>query len=162
MAITIRKAVERDVKSIFKLIKELAIFEKAGDQVTLTPEQLLKDGFQSNPAKYQAVVADKDGEIIGVAIYYFRYSTWKGSTLYLEDLVITERFRRKGIGQALFEHVVYLAKKWDVGRLEWQVLEWNHPAIAFYEAINTKFDKEWINCQLSQDQLQEFPFKTIG
>lgn len=161
MAITIRKALEKDVKSMHKLIKELTIFEKAGDQVSITPEDLLRDGFRSNPAKYQAIVADKDGELIGMALYYFRYSTWKGSTLYLEDLIVTERFRRKGIGKALFEHVIYLSKKWEVARLEWQVLEWNHPAISFYDSINTNFDEEWVNCKLDKDQLDNYQFETI-
>ncbi len=161
MSIVIRKAKETDCKGMLALIQELADYEKAGDQVAITADILRKDGFGEHPL-FQVFVADFNGQIVGMALFYPRYSTWKGKTIHLEDLVVKERFRKHGIGRALFERVVLEAKNFGVGRMEWQVLDWNEPTIAFYKAIESNFDSEWVNCTLSKDQINSFQYKTIN
>lgn len=151
--IEIRRGKIEDCDGVLALIKELATYEKAPNEVTLTLEQLQLDGFGAKP-KYQLFVADYQGDIVGIALYYFKYSTWKGECLYLEDLVVKEAWRRQKIGKALFEAVANEAKRLQVPRFEWQVLEWNAPAIAFYEKYEAHLDTEWINCKLTGDQLQ--------
>lgn len=147
-AINIRAGKKEDCHQVLELIRELASYEKALPEVELTAEQLMKDGFESSPPKYQLLVADDNGEIVGCALYYRRYSTWKGSTLYLEDLVVKESYRRKGAGSALLKALMKVAGEENAARLEWQVLDWNQDAIAFYERFNTQFDEEWVNCRL--------------
>lgn len=151
--IIIRKGQAKDCEGVMALIQELATYEKAPNEVTLTVDQLHSDGFGETP-KYQLFVAEKSGEIVGIALYYFKYSTWKGQCLYLEDLVVREALRRKKIGKALFEAVAAEAKRLQVPRFEWQVLDWNAPAIAFYTQYNTHFDNTWVNCKLTGEQLQ--------
>lgn len=148
----IRSANAEDVSGMLKLIQDLAAYEKAADQVVLTEEQLREDGFGTHPA-YKALVAEVEGAIVGLALYYPRYSTWKGRTLYLEDLVVDERFRRKGIGRQLLVELMRIATKERVARLEWQVLDWNEPAVAFYRSLHVEFDREWINCRLVPDTM---------
>ena len=160
MGIVIRRAKESDANGMYKLIKELAEYENAPNEVKITPEQLKKDGFGEN-ILFNAFVADYNGSVIGMALFYPRYSTWKGKTLHLEDLVVTSKFRKHGIGKALFERVVLEAKKSNVQRMEWQVLDWNEPAIKFYKSVHSNFDNEWINCTFSVDQLSSYNFKTI-
>lgn len=147
MEITIRKAIKADVPEILELVKVLAAFEKAEDQVTNTIEAMEKDGFGDNPI-FEAFVAHKDGQMIGIAVYYFRYSTWKGKRMYLEDIVVLEEFRGVGAGKQLFEKVIQEGKDTQCTGMMWQVLDWNKSAIDFYERYNAKFDDDWVNCKL--------------
>lgn len=144
----IRKANATDIPSMMKLIVELAIYERAPNEVTNTEQMMFKDGFGDNPL-YHAFVADKEGEIIGFAITYYRYSTWKGRCLYLEDLIVTENYRNKGIGQKLFDYCLSFGKKNSCEKMIWQVLDWNQPAINFYNKNNAQLDNSWINGSLS-------------
>jgi GNAT superfamily N-acetyltransferase len=139
----IRIAKRSDVPAIFALIQELALYEKAPEQVTNTAEQLSVDLFDEHLC--EAIVAELDSEIIGFALYYSSYSTWKGACLYLEDFYVKEEFRKLGIGQQLFDEIVLIAKARNVKRMDWQVLEWNEPAIRFYEKQQALLDPEWLN-----------------
>ena len=146
MNIEIRPAIPTDVQSIFELIKELAIYEKAPDQVSNTPEALARDLFEKNLC--QAIVALQDSEIVGFALYYTSYSTWKGACLYLEDFYVKQDKRRLGIGKLLFDEIVQIAQKTNVKRMDWQVLDWNEPAIQFYKKQGAILDVEWVNGRL--------------
>jgi len=154
MEITIRKGIKSDLPRVLGLIRELATYEKAPDEVTVTIEELEKDGFGEHPV-FNFFVAEKE-TIIGIALYYIKYSTWKGKCIFLEDLIVTEEFRKYGIGKKLFDEVVNVTKEMKAARLEWQVLEWNEPAIKFYKKLNSNFDKEWINCKLTGEQIQNY------
>ena len=145
--VQIRKAVPSDMSRVLELIKELAIYENAEDQVTNTAEQLTEDGFGDAPA-FECVVAQLADEVIGFAIYYTSYSTWKGTCLYLEDLLVTETKRRLGVGKLLFDEVLRIARERNAKRFEWQVLDWNEPAINFYKKYKADLDPEWINGKL--------------
>ncbi|MDF7818329.1 GNAT family N-acetyltransferase [Runella sp. MFBS21] len=147
MNIKIRKGLPEDVPSVFELVKELALYEKAPEQVTNTPEMMLKDGFGPDPI-FGLFVAEVDDKVVGISLYYFRYSTWKGKRLYLEDIVVTETMRGYGLGKKLFDATVEEAKATHCTGMMWQVLDWNKPAIDFYEKYGTRFDGEWINCHL--------------
>lgn len=144
MSVTLRKGVESDLPTILELIKELALFEKAPEQVINTIEKMKKDGFGNNPV-YWFFVAESKGGIIGTAIYYLRYSTWKGVRLYLEDLIVTESARGIGAGKMLFEACIYEAKAKGYKGMNWQVLDWNTPALDFYKSYGADLDGEWIN-----------------
>lgn len=137
------------------LIRELAEFERAPLEVTTTVEEMERDGFGENPI-YKFFVAEGAEGIVGIALYYTAYSTWKGRTLYLEDLVVTERLRRQGVGRKLFNAVAQEAKDTGAKRFRWQVLEWNEPAIAFYKTIGADLDCEWINCTMTEEQIQKY------
>jgi GNAT superfamily N-acetyltransferase len=153
MVVKIRAAEHHDTERILSLIRELALFEKAGDEVELTVNQLQKDMFDE-PALCKALVAEMPGVgVIGAALYYNRYSTWKGKTLYLEDLIVTEDHRGKGIGKQLLEGVIGVAAEMGAARLEWQVLDWNADAIRFYERMGASLDATWINVRLTGEQL---------
>lgn len=141
---TIRPATENDVPQIMGLIHELALFEKAPEEVINTTEQMKKDGFGANPL-FKCLVAETSAGIIGFALYYYRYSTWKGKCLYLEDFYLKEDFRNFGVGKLLFDTIKETAKHDNCKRINWQVLDWNEPAIKFYEKYNSGFDKEWWN-----------------
>jgi len=153
--ISIRQAKVTDCKSLMDLITELAIYEKAGDEVEITAAHLEKDGFGEVPQFY-VIVAEKNSEIIGMALYYYKYSTWKGSCLYLEDLVVKEEFRKEGVGGRLFEQVISVAKQKKVKRMEWQVLDWNEPAIKFYKKYGAELDSEWLNGRFYAKHLEAF------
>lgn len=155
MEVSVRKGVKADLPEMLALIKELAIYEKAPDEVTITIEELEHDGFGEYPA-YKFFVAEKGSRIIGIALYYIKYSTWKGKCIFLEDIIVTEQFRKLGIGKKLFNEVIKAAKEINAPRLEWQVLEWNEPAIQFYKKLNSNFDTEWINCKLVGEQIQNY------
>lgn len=144
--ISIRQAVIGDEQTIFELIKELARYEKAPEQVTNTAEQLATDLFQDKIC--DAIVASKNNEIIGFALYYISYSTWKGRCLYLEDFYVQENHRKFGAGGMLFDEVVEIAKQMGVKRMDWQVLEWNQLALDFYKKRNAILDPEWMNGRL--------------
>lgn len=148
----IRKAKREDCGQILELIKALALYEKAENEVSITLAELEADGFGENPI-YDCIVAEMDRRIVGMALFYEKYSTWKGKALYLEDLIVTESKRRSGIGKALFEAVIMEAKKRNSGRMEWQVLEWNQAAIDFYKKFAASLDGEWLNGRLSKAQL---------
>ncbi len=145
--IVIRRAVKEDCPGILELIRELAFFERAPEEVTVTLEHFEKSGFGVNPV-WWAFVAESDGEVQAFALYYIRYSTWKGQRMYLEDLLVTEKMRGKGIGQLLFHELLKEAKEKQLNGIVWQVLEWNEPAIKFYKKLNASFDAEWINCSV--------------
>ena len=146
--ITIRKGTPADVEPALLLIKELAAFEKAPEQVINTVEQMLIDGYGEKPI-FDLLVAEADQKIAGIAIYFIKYSTWKGKCLYLDDIVVQESLRGKGIGKHLFDAVVAEAKLCNCQQLQWQVLNWNEPAINFYKKYDTVFDAEWINCKIT-------------
>jgi GNAT superfamily N-acetyltransferase len=155
MNITIRKGEKKDLPQALDLVKELAEYEKAPLEVTVTVEEMEQDGFGVNPV-FGFFVAENENKIVGIALYYIKYSTWKGRCLFLEDIIVTEQFRKYGIGKKLFDEVVKVAKTMKARRMEWQVLEWNEPAIKFYEKLNSNFDKEWINCKLTQEQINNY------
>lgn len=158
MDIIIRKGETKDIPGALALIKELAEYERAANEVTVTLEQLEEDGFGED-AVYKFFVAEADDKILGIALYYIKYSTWKGKCVFLEDIIVTEKQRGNKIGEKLFKEVVKVAKEMKVPRLEWQVLEWNEPAINFYKKFNANFDKEWINCKLTGEQLMQYKFE---
>jgi GNAT superfamily N-acetyltransferase len=147
MNITLRKAVREDCPRLLELVKELAVYERAPKEVTVTLEHFEKSGFGSRPV-WWAIVAEVDGRVEGFALYYIRFSTWKGQRMYLEDFIVTEKMRGKGLGKLLFEELIKIAKKKQFHGIQWQVLEWNEQAINFYKKYNTDFDPEWINCGL--------------
>jgi GNAT superfamily N-acetyltransferase len=153
MKAQIRKGEAKDLPATLGLIKELAEYEKAKDEVEVTLEQMEAWAFGPHPV-FDFFVATVNNEVKGMALYYYKYSTWKGRCLFLEDLIVTEKARGNGYGKLLFDEVVKVAKQKKVKRLEWQVLEWNDPAISFYKKYNSKFDPEWINCKLTDDQLE--------
>jgi GNAT superfamily N-acetyltransferase len=142
----IRPAKQTDVSAIFALIQELALYEKAPEQVTNTAEQLAIDLFEKELC--EAIVAEKENQVVGFALYYTSYSTWKGACLYLEDFYVIESERQHGIGQLLFDDVLETAKNRKVQRMDWQVLTWNEPAIRFYEKQKAILDPEWLNGRL--------------
>lgn len=153
--VIIRRGKKEDLEDVYNLIRELANFEKAPEEVENTLEMMLEDGFGSNPI-FEFFVAEESSNIVGLALYYFSYSTWKGRAMHLEDLVVTESFRKKGLGKLLFDKVVERAKELQVGRLTWQVLDWNEPAIKFYKKLNAEFLNEWITCRLTKKQLMDY------
>lgn len=148
MQIVIRRALKEDCARIMELITELAIYEKAPTQVTVTLEHFIESGFGINPV-WWAFVAEENGVIQGFALYYIRYSTWKGQRMYLEDILVTDEMRGKGIGKLLFDQLIDEAKEKKLNGIIWQVLEWNDPAINFYKKYNTHFDAEWVNCSIN-------------
>jgi GNAT superfamily N-acetyltransferase len=151
----IREGKKEDIPALFSLIKELALYEKAPEQVTLTLKELEEDGFGGNPI-YGLFVAEIGNQIVGIALYYEKYSTWTGRCIFLEDIIVTENERGKGIGHELFEAVISVAKKRNSARMEWQVLDWNEPAINFYKKYDATLDGEWLNGKLTREQIQEF------
>ena len=144
-----------DSSRVFDLIKELAVFEEARDEVELTVEKLREDAFGSNRI-VEIYVAEVGDEIAGAALIYEKYSTWKGRSIHLEDLIVREEYRGEGIGSELFEFIIRLSKERGYGRMEWQVLDWNEKAIAFYEKYNAIFLEEWLDCRLTSTQIQKF------
>ncbi|MBL1233243.1 MAG: GNAT family N-acetyltransferase [Flavobacteriales bacterium] len=144
MEITIRKATKKDLPEVLNLIKELALFEKQPQEVTITLKQLEEDGFGNHPL-YWIILAENNNEIVGMSFYYIRYSTWKGRCLYLEDLVVKEAYKQKGIGSLLFKSTLDAAKEMNAKLMTWQVLDWNEPAIEFYKKFNAELDEEWLN-----------------
>ena len=152
--IIIRPGVKNDVPFVLGLIKELAEFEKEPQSVEVSEEQLINDGFGPIPA-YNLLVAEYQQKIVGLSLFYFRYSTWKGKGLYLEDLIVTESFRGQGIGKKLILETAKFAKDNQCTGLYWQVLDWNTPAIDFYRDLGAIFDGEWVNCKLDQQTLSK-------
>ena len=150
----IRTAIPDDVPAILELIRQLAIFEKQPDAVETTQAELLQEGFGENPL-YRCFVAEINKEVVGIALFYYRFSTWKGRTIHLEDLMVKKEYQKSKIGTALFEAVAKVAKNEKVRRFEWEALNWNTPAINFYKKYNTSIDNEWVLCKLYYDDLQK-------
>lgn len=151
----VRQATTEDIPAVHALIVELAIYERAGDEVETTIEQLMKDGFGPERV-FELFVAESEGMIVGMALWYTKYSTWKGKCGFLEDLVVRDSFRGKGIGRALFEAVAAECAKRNFGRMEWQVLDWNEPAIGFYKRLGAELDPEWLNGKFTRHGLKQF------
>src|SRR5438876_1792286 len=147
MEINIRRAVKEDCPRLLELVQELATYERAPDEVTVTLEHFVESGFGENPL-WWAFVAEANGVIQGFALYYIRYSTWKGQAMYLEDILITNEMRGKGIGKLLFDRLIEEAREKKFNLIIWQVLDWNEPAINFYKKYNADFDGSWVNCSI--------------
>lgn len=152
--ISIREGRRDDLPRVLELIKELALFERAPHEVTNTLPDLEKDGFGQHPV-YGFFVAEKELRIIGLSLYYWRYSTWKGKRLYLEDIIVTESERGKGAGKMLFDRTMKKALEENCTGMMWQVLDWNEPAITFYKKYGSKLDGEWVNCNLEAEQIRK-------
>jgi len=152
MNLKIRIAQKEDCLRLLELVNELALYEKAPQEVTVTLQEFEDAGFGNNPV-WKAFVAEIDGLIIGFALYYIRYSTWKGNRMYLEDLIITETMRGKGIGKILFDKLIQEAKELGFSGMVWQVLDWNEPAINFYKKYDATIEAGWLNAALSREQL---------
>jgi GNAT superfamily N-acetyltransferase len=149
MQIMIRRAEKKDCPRLMELINELALYEKAPHEVTATVAHLEESGFGPKPV-WWAFVAEVDGKVEGFAMYYIRYSTWKGQRMYLEDLLVTEKMRGQGLGKLLFDRLIVEAKERNFNGIVWQVLDWNTPAINFYEKYyKAQIDKGWYNCSIS-------------
>ncbi|MBK9318091.1 MAG: GNAT family N-acetyltransferase [Bacteroidetes bacterium] len=155
MNIVVRKGTKDDMPAVHALICELALFEKAPQEVTNTIEDMLVDGFGPHPVFF-CLVAEENGVVYGTAVYHLKYSTWKGKGVYLDDIVVTEKMRGKGIGKLLFAEVIRDTKRMQAKQLHWQVLDWNEPAIRFYEKYKANFDAGWINCKLDQSQVENW------
>jgi len=147
MDFSIRKANKEDLPQVLDLVKELALYEKAPEEVTISLEDLEKDGFGEHPL-YWIILAENEAGILGMSFYYIRYSTWKGKCLYLEDIVVKEEYRGQKIGKVLFEETIKAAKEMDAKLMNWQVLDWNEPAINFYKKFDAELDEEWVNGKL--------------
>ena len=152
MNASLRIANKEDCPRLMELVHELALYEKAPEQVTVTLAEFEVAGFGTNPV-WKAFVAEVDNEIVGFALYYVRYSTWKGNRMYLEDLIITEKMRGNGIGKLLFDRLIQEAKELGFSGMVWQVLDWNEPAINFYKKYGANFDAGWLNASISREQL---------
>ncbi len=156
MQVNIRRAEANDCERLLELISELAEFERAPHEVTVSLEHFIESGFGANPVWWAFVVEtdDHNGKMIqGFALYYIRYSTWKGQRLYLEDLLVTQSMRGKGFGRLLFDRLVQEAREKGFSGMVWQVLDWNEPAINFYKRYGADLDGEWINCSLSLEKI---------
>jgi GNAT superfamily N-acetyltransferase len=152
MKINIRVGEKGDLPEVLKLIKELAAYEKAPDEVEVTLEEMEEWGFGEDK-QFGFFVAHVETGIVGLALYYYKYSTWKGKCLFLEDIIVTESMRGKGIGKLLFTEVIQVAKAEKVRRMEWQVLDWNESGLSFYKKYPAHFDGEWINCKFTDKEL---------
>ncbi len=148
MQTIIRRAIQDDCVRIMELVQELAEYEKAPEEVTVSLTHFQESGFGPNPV-WWAFVAEVDGRVQGFALYYIRYSTWKGQRMYLEDILVTEQMRGKQLGKLLFDRLLIEAKEKNLNGMVWQVLEWNEPAINFYKKYQASFDAEWVNCSIS-------------
>jgi GNAT superfamily N-acetyltransferase len=157
----LRRGREDDLPRVLALIQELAVYERAPEAVTNTLEMMRRDGFGPTPI-FGFFVLEGGSDLLGLALYYTAYSTWKGRMLYLEDLVITEPARRGGYGRLLFDAVVAEARRTGARRLKWQVLDWNEPAIKFYKKLGAELDGEWLNGNLSAEQLATYSVSPVA
>ena len=155
MEINIRDAKKEDCIKMMELIRELAVYERAPEEVTVSFEHFVESGFGPSPVWF-AIVAEVEKTVVGFALYYIRYSTWKGQRMYLEDILVTESFRGKSIGRKLFDELIEICRAKKYSGMVWQVLNWNEPAINFYKKIEgVTFDDEWINCSLSNNFIEK-------
>ena len=152
MNFNIRRAQREDCSAMLELIRELEVYEKAPDEVTVDPLHFEESGFGLNPVWWAFVVENQEKKVVAFALYYIRYSTWKGQVMYLEDILVTETMRGKGIGKMLIERLIQEAKEKGFKRMTWQVLDWNEPAINFYKKFGAKFDPEWVNVTIEIPQ----------
>ncbi len=148
----LRIAVKEDCPRLLDLVHELALFEKAPEEVTVTLNEFEEAGFGNKPV-WKAFVVESGGIIVGFALYYIRYSTWKGCRMYLEDLIVTESWRGKGVGKLLFDRLIQEARELGFNGMTWQVLDWNEPAINFYKKYEAAIDAGWLNASLSKQQI---------
>jgi len=148
----IRIAEKQDCPRLLELVHELALFERAPEEVTVTLEEFEYAGFGNTPV-WKAFVVEADGKVVAFALYYVRYSTWKGSRLYLEDLIVTEEYRGKGIGKLLFDRLFQETRELGFSGMVWQVLDWNEPAINFYKKYGANIEAGWLNASLSKEQI---------
>lgn len=148
MNTVLRSAVKEDCPAMLELIRELALYEKAPEQVTISFEHFEESGFGIKPV-WEAWVGEAEGKVVGFALCYIRFSTWKGQRLYLEDLIVTEELRGQGLGKLLMDKLIEVCQERNYSGMAWQVLDWNKPAIDFYKKYQTNFDDEWINCSLN-------------
>lgn len=149
----IRRAVKEDCPRLLELVHELAVYEKAPEEVTISLAHFEESGFGEKPVWWSFVAVQPDdhpdaGLVVGFALYYVRFSTWKGQRMYLEDLLVTESMRGKGLGKLLLDRLIIEAREKNYSGIAWQVLEWNEPAINFYKKYHTSFDADWVNCRL--------------
>ena len=151
----IRKGTIKDMSAVLELIKELATFEKEPNAVVVNVTDLERDGFGESPLFY-TFIAEQNNEIVGMALYYYRYSTWKGRTIHLEDLIVKEKMRGSGLGFELYSAVIAQGKNDGVRRIEWNVLDWNTPAIEFYEKSGAKVLKDWLVAQMDENGIAVF------
>lgn len=151
----VRKGLKEDMPAVLELIKELAVFEKEPDAVVVTVDELERDGFGENPL-FNTFVAEIEGEIVGMALFYYRYSTWKGKTIHLEDLIVKQEKRGTGAGSALYKEVLRFAKQEGVRRAEWAVLNWNTHAIQFYERSGATILQDWLTVQMHEEGITKF------
>jgi GNAT superfamily N-acetyltransferase len=153
--IHLRIAVKEDCVRLLELVNELALYEKAPQEVTVTLKEFESAGFGYKPV-WKAFVAEVGGLVVGFALYYVRFSTWKGCRMYLEDFIVTEPMRGRGIGKLLFDQLIIEAKEMDFSGMVWQVLDWNEPALNFYAKYNAAIEAGWLNASLSKDQLLNY------
>jgi GNAT superfamily N-acetyltransferase len=151
-SITIRKADTTDLEAVYGLIKELAIFENAPDEPSNPLKKFIEEGTAKQP-RFHVLVAEQGKEILGIALYYYGYSTWKGSMLYLDDLVVKEQHRKKGIGKQLLDELINIAKEERINQMRWHVLDWNENAINFYKKYPVTFDSSWITVKIEKENL---------
>ena len=155
MDVILRKAEPSDMKAVLSLIKELAAFENEPGAVEISEKQLREDGFGPNPS-FEAIVAEMHGAVVGMALFYYRYSTWKGRTIHLEDLIVKENYRNKGFGSKLYTEVLRIAHGKGLKRVEWNVLDWNKVAIDFYESTGAKLLPDWRVVQMDERGLENY------
>lgn len=155
MGIAIRKAAKQDMPAVLGLIKELAVYEKEPDAVEITTKVLEEEGLGKNPL-FTCFVAEVDQQIVGIALTYFVFSTWRGRTLHLEDLIVTEKQRGTGVGMALYKRVMQFGKEEGVKQVKWIVLDWNTPAIDFYEKTGAIIHKDWYIAAMNNKKLDAF------
>jgi GNAT superfamily N-acetyltransferase len=155
MEIKIRRAIKEDCPRLLELILELAVYEKAPNEVSVSLNEFQEAGFGDNQV-WKAFVAVENGIIQGFGLYYIRYSTWKGCRMYLEDLLVTDKMRGKGIGKMIFDRLIQEAVEKEFKGMTWQVLDWNEPAINFYKKYQSDFDAGWLNVALSKEQINNF------
>jgi GNAT superfamily N-acetyltransferase len=158
MEVKIRRGEKKDLPHVLALIYELAEFEKAPDAVTNTVEDMERDGFGDKPV-FGFHVAEVEGKIIGIAIYFVKYTTWKGKGLYLDDLIVTEKYRGKGIGKKLLDAFMHQAKNSNAKQVHWQVLDWNTPAVDFYKKVGARVEEQWWDCKMDEEDILKYRFE---
>lgn len=161
MEFSIRKGVKKDMPAVYQLICELANFEDEPEAVEITADDLIADGFKEVP-EFEVFVAQHNEQIVGIAVYYRRYSTWKGRSLHLEDLIVSKDFRGLGIGRALYRQVIKTAYDNGMNRLEWEVLDWNKNAIEFYQSSGAQMLDNWNICQMTKTSMKQFLDRNAG